>query len=475
MKSLSHLLKLHPNKSTTLLILIIIVGILLRALAIFSRDFWFDEAFTYHLSRLPLNQLFAATLTDNNPPLYYLLIHLILNVSRHEIIVRLPSLIAGVISISLIYMLGKKTANSKTGLIAASLFAASPLSVYLATEARPHSLGLLLTILITNAFVVFLKKPSRKHTAIFIIITILSLYTHYYIGLLILPFTWIVNRKGQIPLKKWFTIVSIIAIGILPWLIKSLPTIHSVCSCPHSLLSLPGILLSPAIGGVGVVSMRSFSTLPLTTLILFTFSAMICVFFFGKGLMHKHLISTLYLIPLGTLTLLGFFLPVFSAKAFAIFNPVYFLIVALGITSFRKPYAAYSILVILLTSITLIQIENPFFAGEKLKPIAEIISSNPTAPVAHLSLLTYYSLKFYAPEVSHLLLTQNPLSPDMISFIGGERQSLPLHSQSLWLIDTQKWTDDKGRQQILETISHNFTIQQTFPLGEINILYLRRR
>ena len=67
-----------PINNFKMFLSIFILGLALRLLSLNAHDFWFDEAYTYQIAKLPLKELAAAALADNNPPFYYLLIHLIL-------------------------------------------------------------------------------------------------------------------------------------------------------------------------------------------------------------------------------------------------------------------------------------------------------------------------------------------------------------------------------------------------------------
>lgn len=494
------------TQETKILAAITVIATLLRLFAIGQRDFWYDEAFTYHIAKLPIENLFKAVLTDNNPPLYYLLIHFVLNISSNDAILRLPSVIANVASIILLYTMLKKFINRMVGLIASALFSVSPLAIYIATEARLHSIAMLMAVLLTSLFLKLIKNGKPLSIALFILTASLGLYTQYYIVLLFLPFTWIVLRyKTSITFKQWVLVAGSTLVILLPWLFMSLLTTHNICSCPSTFLSLPASLVSPALGGIGEVTLRLFPNIPLPILLLFGATAFITLFLLLKGLMQSRLISLLYLVPLGTLSFLGLFLPVFSPKAFAIFSPFYFAIVALGITSYgahqsvgrhppkhrrilpwqtpwfsvkadRKSGLITLILAALLGTISLIQIVNPFFAGTRLKPLNNIVKENPSITVAHTSLVTYYSLDYYSQgNQKHILITQNPLSVETLKFIGGQKQQLNVNPPQLWLVDTEKWTEVKDRKNALKIIFDTYSVEKTYKVDRITVSLLKRK
>lgn len=466
------------SHETKLFLVALFVSIILHAIALGQRDFWFDEAFTYHIARLPLRDLFAVTLTDNNPPLYYLLIHFILKVSSNEVVLRFPSLLLNLATTVVLYSIVKKYINRKLGFIAASLFSLSSLSLYLATEGRPHGMGTLLVLLIIGSFLAFINNPKlKRNAAIFSFFSIIGFYTHFYTTLLLLPFSWIIYRRSTKNItKNWLIILTVLLFVFAPWVILSLQNAHSSCSCPPTLLSLPSILVSPVLGGVGEVTVRVFPTLPLPVLLLFGIVTAITFFLFLKGLAQNRLIALLYLMPLVALGLFGLFFPVFSPKAFSVFSPIYFAIIALGITYFRKSGPITIFIAILLGTISLIQITNPFFAGTKLKPVNSIIKTSQNIPVAHTSLLTYYSLDYYSQgNQKHILITQNPLSIETLRFIGGQKQEVNVNMSQLWLVDTEKWTETNDRENAIKTVSDAYSVEKTYKIDNISVILLKRK
>ena len=447
----------------------------LRALALNSHDFWFDEAFTYHISKLPANLLLKAVITDNNPPLYYLLIHLVLNISNSEIAIRLPSQIANIATIPLIFQLAKRLQIRNIGPLASSLFLVSPLAIYLAGESRLHAIAMFLALAQTVSFTTLLRNPKKIPQLTFILLSTVAIYTQYYLALLFLPFTILIVREKTLNLKRWFVISSCVFFAVLPWLILSARTIHNGCACPNTALSLPATLVSVAIAGVGNVSMRTFPTLPWPIFLLLVLTSIYTVLLFIKGLVKNRTLSDLYLIPLLTLSIAGLFLPVFSPKAFAVFSPFYLMIVALGIMSTRYKKALILALILLFSTISLMQIIIPFFSGEKLKKIDAIARANQKVPVLHASTTTYYSTNFYAKgDYANFLITKNPLSYQTVEFIGGKKKELANFAEFLF-VDTPKWVDQKDYQNTKREIFYRYNTIRSYKINDITVYYMEAR
>jgi mannosyltransferase len=121
---------------------LIAVGVLLRLYRLGIEPLWLDEAASLTLARLPLSMIWswAPTVDPANPPLYYALLHLWLRVGDTETVLRLLSVMLGAMTIPVVYLLGRCLAGRAAGLLAALLFATSPLHVWYAQDARPYTL-----------------------------------------------------------------------------------------------------------------------------------------------------------------------------------------------------------------------------------------------------------------------------------------------------------------------------------------------
>ncbi len=125
-----------------LTIFITLAGGVLRLLLLDYRGMGADETFSIWLASHSLGDVLRWTATiDQQPPLYYLLLHawmaLYQDTPHH---VRLLSVLFGTAAIPLIYLIGKRLSGPKMGLTAAVLLALSPFNIRLAQETRMYTL-----------------------------------------------------------------------------------------------------------------------------------------------------------------------------------------------------------------------------------------------------------------------------------------------------------------------------------------------
>lgn len=461
-------------KFSKIFIAIFFSGVLLRLTALDLRDITFDEAFSYHIAKLPIKELFQAALSDNNPPLYYLILHFIIKFGSTPTIMRLGSLVFGLVSILVLYRFLKKTKGEKIALFSSALFSLSPLAIYLSTEVRLHSLAILMLTLLVVAFFNLIKKPNIKSKSVFILSASLALYTQLYILLLFIPFALIIlgQKSKRYQLLK---ILSFPLLLFLPWVILSVKTPHNSCWCPNTVLSLPASLVSPAIAGVGIITQRYFLTLPPAVIILLFTASAVTLILFLKGVLLDKRTASIYLIPILILSLIGFFAPVFSPKGFSIFSPLYFWVAAIGLSTYAKKWLTLSVFSLLLAT-SVIQVSLPFFKGEQVKRAYLLTLSDPSAPIAHTSLASYYSFAYYSQNSrQNIMVFKNPLSKYTLKFIKGEKAQIGKSIRRVWLVDTNKWVDQKERDIALGVILNDFKTIYLYQEDIFTIYYLERK
>lgn len=100
-----------------------------------------DEPFTVYWAQRPIGELFGMLRTENNPPLYFLLIHAWANwVPPDAAWLRIPSVIFSSLTVWPLFLLGKRLGGLGVGLTAALLFTFSQHQFHFAHEVRAYPL-----------------------------------------------------------------------------------------------------------------------------------------------------------------------------------------------------------------------------------------------------------------------------------------------------------------------------------------------
>jgi len=106
--------------------LILIIGLVLR-LILLNQSLWLDEAIgALAVKDLSFGAIFSQfLLIDNHPPLYYLILKFwTMLFGYSEVSLRLPSVIFGVCTIALAYLVAQRFGKNKKGAILSALFLA---------------------------------------------------------------------------------------------------------------------------------------------------------------------------------------------------------------------------------------------------------------------------------------------------------------------------------------------------------------
>ncbi|MEB3339730.1 glycosyltransferase family 39 protein [Okeania sp.] len=261
-----------------LLIIAITLGIGFRFFHLDKKVYWYDEVHTslrvagfsrgyidpelYQNQIIPAQQLqkyqqikpqstFAGTLKSlafenpHHPPLYYLIGRLWMQKFGSSITASrsLPALIS-LLSLPLIYILGRQLFNSHlTALLATIFLALSPVEILFAQTARQYSLVTVLTIASSILLWQALDSRSWKKWGLYSIVSALGLYTHLFFSLTLIShgifvisncflsnYTKINSSKNKANLSKFQLLIKtlpldffrasvVIIILYLPWII----------------------------------------------------------------------------------------------------------------------------------------------------------------------------------------------------------------------------------------------------------------
>ena len=209
-----------------IILLITLIAGLLRLYKVGEHSLWFDEAASVNDVRrilsLPPHEesgMFNFTLHERMPPLYFLLLVPFYLLSQSEWTLRLLSVIAGILSIPLMYCLGTKIFNKSVGLVGALLLAFSPFHLYYSQELRPYSLFLLFSLLAFYISYLALEEDKVTYYLGMIAIFVLGIYTHLYMifPLILLDLYFVLGWKTNLPhLRKWLLAHLMIAILCIP-------------------------------------------------------------------------------------------------------------------------------------------------------------------------------------------------------------------------------------------------------------------
>ncbi len=185
-----------------------------------SQSFSFDEAYGVSnlLDRPLADMLSALPRTESSPPLHYLLAWGWGSLfGLGEAGVRSLSLLAGAATVPVAYLAGRELSGVRAGLVAAALVAVSPFLVFYSQEARAYALLTLLGALSFWLFARALRRPTGWSLALWAVVCVLALATHYFAGFLVLAeAVWLVAAGRSRPVLAAVGAVALGAVALLP-------------------------------------------------------------------------------------------------------------------------------------------------------------------------------------------------------------------------------------------------------------------
>jgi len=216
------------TKKTTFLFLSLIVCLagILRWYHIGTQSLWFDELVSAAQSRMDLPNLVLSLENDFQAPLYYFLLHYWVKIfGISEIALRSMSFVLGLLTIPMIYLVGKELINPFTGLMSALLLSLSSFHIYFSQETRSYCLIGFLTLISFHFFIMIVKRGNKKQYIVgFIITNVFLLYTHSIAIFILLTqnIIWFIIKlfkKKQIGYLQW-TLYQILSLLLFtPWLL----------------------------------------------------------------------------------------------------------------------------------------------------------------------------------------------------------------------------------------------------------------
>jgi hypothetical protein len=165
-------------KTAALLALLLAVSLFLRTRAL-DAGYWTDEGLSVGIASFPLSEIPGVLRQDGSPPLYYVLLHFWLDwFGAGEEATHAFSLLFALLAIPAALWAGWSLFGRRAGWVAATLAALNPFLTVYAQETRMYSLVILLSLVVTAAFLHAFAFRRRRYLPLFAASAALLLYTH---------------------------------------------------------------------------------------------------------------------------------------------------------------------------------------------------------------------------------------------------------------------------------------------------------
>lgn len=343
-----------------MIILILIFGLGLRLISL-NQSFWLDEATSGFITR---DFSFTQIITrfspgDFHPPLYYLILKVWGSVFGYsEIGLRSLSVVAGVASIYIVYLLARKLFNRQTALIASGLLATSGLHLYYSQDARMYVLASFFVLLAVYFFVKTIKEGGVGDYLGYGVFLTAAVATDY-MCIFMLPVFWVWRVKHKKKFYMSHIIMVILGLLWLPIFIKQITVgLDAINNSPLwtnvlGQFSFKNLLLIPVKFMIGRVSWDNKLLYGLIVGVLGSFIGLLVYRGFKK---YRHdfgfrLIAFWLAIPLIFTLVISLKISILSYFRLLYILPAFYILVALGVSSLGKNLQKVAVLLLILVNL----------------------------------------------------------------------------------------------------------------------------
>jgi len=329
----------------------ILFAFALRVYRLDAKSLWSDEGLSMYRAHKDLpfilsNQIIIQGVVthDLQPPLYFILLHFLIEFAGDsEFAAKFLSVIFSVLTVPLLYTVGKKLFDPQVGLFASFLGAASPLYLWYSQELRMYTMLAFLGLLSVYTLLKVMEVNDSEASGIpkwawrcgYVLSTVAMLYTHYS-GFFMLLFEFVVFLIFAITRRKvWsVTLMLVAALSALPLVPFALHRMQIGPEPLYRFVPLP-VMLRDLLNSFSLgisVSLRRVFWLDMIFLAVFV----IGLFMAEEGKPKLCLLEYLF-VPILALYLASYIKPLYmGARHLIIVSPAYYLILAAGLVHLKR-------------------------------------------------------------------------------------------------------------------------------------------
>ena len=415
------------------LIVILTLGFILRLINL-NQSLWLDEAVQAITVKGSIFEISTELRGDFHPPLYHLFlwgwVHLFGN---SEIVLRMPSVIFGVATVFVVYLLAKDIFPKKNFSflifhfsfpeIVGLFLATAPFLIYYSQEARMYAMGTFLAALSMYWFIKIsninyqISKIDLKFQIFntgflsYLIFTVFLLYCDYYGFLILLSqgIYWLVRKRYKFLLMTGFFLL----IAYLPWipmLVKQLQVgLTSTESLPgwgqlvnlSFIKALPLTFIKFSLGRITIFNKPLYAAVFAILFVIYG-AVVLKGFLRGKKLLitnHQLIITFWLFVPILFAWLISFFIPNYQPFRLLLALPAFYLLLTFGIsrTSTSIIYIIEVLFILLVNLISVgIYYKNPYFWREDWRGTVSFIEEKDNAIAVLPSATSNWPWQYYS-------------------------------------------------------------------------------
>ncbi|MBU1626756.1 glycosyltransferase family 39 protein, partial [bacterium] len=377
---------------------VILLAIFLRLYHLDYQSAWGDEIATMlwcsNSLKVHMNDIITSRFGDVHPPFYYLMLHLWIKLtSPTPLATRSLAGIFGILSVYMIFLLGKEISRRCVGTLAAFILSVSPLHIYYSQEGRQYTF---MTFAVLGSFLFFtkiIKDESKnpdgtgmgKWVALFLF-NLAGIYTHYYffLGLFVQFIFLLIHWKKRL-FVKWIVLHLILFVCFFPWLLVFLKQLSSMqpeetklMSRFSPIFSIPFILAKLAVFG-NEFFIRDHLIFYGFSFLVFTASFILGTRYFYRDTKEMTLLLLMSLfVPIIIVYLVSLAgMALYSSHPFIMFSfPLYLLIARIVMEKKIRNYFLYALVIFMNIFVLFKLVWSEDYTKPKVKEVFDYIEQN---------------------------------------------------------------------------------------------------
>lgn len=333
--------------------IILLAGLALRSISL-NQSLWFDEGINIEAAKSFsfFGMITQYAVADFHPPGWFAILWVWGKLFGYsEIVLRIPSVIFGTVTVYITYLLGGKLVSKNLGLLAALLLSINPLHIYYSQEARMYALASLAVSINMLLFINLIKsdKGNKGNLGNMVVYVLSNLFVFLsdYVAYLVFPaqLIFLLFVKRDI-LRRWFSFLiaaAIVGIWWVPIFLRqldigssasaNLPTWKFVAGA-FDLKTIPLTFVKFIIGRISLADKIMYATLLLPVVSLFAYIGFVSIKNLSK--LPRSLLLAWTVIPIGIATIISLLIPVYSYFRVLFIIPAFVILIASGILFLKK-------------------------------------------------------------------------------------------------------------------------------------------
>jgi hypothetical protein len=178
-----------------------------------------DELFLYSaVHDQSLHEIYVTVReAEKTPPLGFLLGWLFARGGHADVLVRVPSLLASVAAVPLVFALGARTVGRPAALVAAAWLALSPFQVFYGSETRVYAQVTTFVLLSTLALLLAVEDGRRRWWVLYAAAAAAAVYSHYIAVMILAPQAAWALWTHRARWREQLAAGAAVALAFLPW------------------------------------------------------------------------------------------------------------------------------------------------------------------------------------------------------------------------------------------------------------------